>query len=396
MIEKKYQVFVSSTYEDLQRERKRIFTTLAEGGYIAAGMELFPAIDEEQFKYIKGILDESDYCVCVVAGKYGSLAPDGIGYSEKEYDYAVEQHIPVIALIKRDIRTLSPNKLEVDPRKFELLDEFRKRLSSGRLAKFWDEESDLCLQMVGSLAVTAKKYPRDGWIRGRHDPEVLLRKIVDLEETNRTLEGELAAQREMPIVERIKKRLAGQTLEMNYYLTKPSDASVDAGRTAEQMVEKVSLYKVAEYMLPRLKLQTSPEEFSELTKEALTFLTLRKIAEVNPKDVDEIKRILDESGLINLTSRTLGEHLQIMIVVTHLGLEVAKDENSKLKALEKLREPSRSPNYYRPITFGHVLGEMLDFFIAEIANGVRWLARKLSSAKSSSNIKASDQNQKDV
>jgi hypothetical protein len=143
MAEKKYQVFVSSTFEDLQEERKRIFRTLAENGNIAAGTEYFPAIDEEQFKYIKGILDESDFCVCVVAGKYGSIAPDGVGYSEKEYHYAVEQHIPVIALIRRDISGLEPAKLELDPDKKDLLDKFRKRLSTGRLAAFWNEEIDL-------------------------------------------------------------------------------------------------------------------------------------------------------------------------------------------------------------------------------------------------------------
>ena len=131
MSEKRFQVFVSSTYEDLKLERDRILRTLAENGYIAAGMEFFPAIDEEQFNFIKAVLDESDYCVCVVAGKYGSLAPDGKGYSEKEYDYAVENHIPVISLIRRDISKLHPSKRENDSRKQELLESFRSRLRVG-------------------------------------------------------------------------------------------------------------------------------------------------------------------------------------------------------------------------------------------------------------------------
>src|SRR5688572_17824780 len=79
---KRYQVFVSSTFRDLKNERDRILRTLAESNYIAAGMEFFPAIDQEQFNFIKTVIDESDYYVAVVAGMYGSLASDGLSYSE--------------------------------------------------------------------------------------------------------------------------------------------------------------------------------------------------------------------------------------------------------------------------------------------------------------------------
>ena len=44
-MDKVFQVFVSSTYEDLQEERRQVNMTLAKAGYIPAGMELFPAVD---------------------------------------------------------------------------------------------------------------------------------------------------------------------------------------------------------------------------------------------------------------------------------------------------------------------------------------------------------------
>ena len=53
-------------------------------------MEYFPALDEEQFDFIKTVIDQFDYYVAVVAGMYGSLASDGLSYSEKEYEYALE------------------------------------------------------------------------------------------------------------------------------------------------------------------------------------------------------------------------------------------------------------------------------------------------------------------
>jgi len=52
-VEKMYQVFISSTFEDLQDERLKILNTLLTFSCIPAGMELFSAASEEQFEYIK-------------------------------------------------------------------------------------------------------------------------------------------------------------------------------------------------------------------------------------------------------------------------------------------------------------------------------------------------------
>jgi len=44
-MEKRYQIFVSSTYEDLRDERREVIQTLLELDCIPSGMELFPAAD---------------------------------------------------------------------------------------------------------------------------------------------------------------------------------------------------------------------------------------------------------------------------------------------------------------------------------------------------------------
>jgi hypothetical protein len=49
MEQKKYQVFVSSTYIDLIDERQEIMHALLELDCIPAGMELFPAANEDQW-----------------------------------------------------------------------------------------------------------------------------------------------------------------------------------------------------------------------------------------------------------------------------------------------------------------------------------------------------------
>ena len=64
-----FQVFVSSTFEDLKDERSQVSNALAKAGYVAAGMELFPASDQQQLEYIKRIIDRSDYYVVIVGGR---------------------------------------------------------------------------------------------------------------------------------------------------------------------------------------------------------------------------------------------------------------------------------------------------------------------------------------
>nr|VFK57841.1 MAG: protein of unknown function (DUF4062) [Candidatus Kentron sp. TUN]VFK66801.1 MAG: protein of unknown function (DUF4062) [Candidatus Kentron sp. TUN] len=82
----KYQIFVSSTYEDLKPERDQVIKAVLEMGHIPVGMEMFSAGDEQQWDVIKKQIDQSDYYVVLIAHRCGSM--DGsISYTEKEYDY---------------------------------------------------------------------------------------------------------------------------------------------------------------------------------------------------------------------------------------------------------------------------------------------------------------------
>ena len=94
---KRYQVFLSSTYADLKEERDNIIQILMKLNCIPAGLELFPAIDEKQFDYIKKCIDDSDYYLLIIGGRYGSLTCEGISYTEKEYLYALKNNISIIA-----------------------------------------------------------------------------------------------------------------------------------------------------------------------------------------------------------------------------------------------------------------------------------------------------------
>lgn len=101
-MERRYQVFISSTFVDLVDERREVMQALLEMDCLPAGMELFPAGNTDQWTLIQGVIEQSDYYLVILGGRYGSTTEEGISYTEKEYDYAVELGIPVMGFVVAD------------------------------------------------------------------------------------------------------------------------------------------------------------------------------------------------------------------------------------------------------------------------------------------------------
>ena len=53
MLNKKYQIFISSTFMDLEEERKAVQETILSMYQFPIGMEMFSADDEEQWEIIQ-------------------------------------------------------------------------------------------------------------------------------------------------------------------------------------------------------------------------------------------------------------------------------------------------------------------------------------------------------
>lgn len=189
---KRYQIFVSSTYSDLEQERRQVIETLIEMNYMPAGMELFPAADEEQLKFIRKIIDDCDYYLLIIGGRYGTLTSDGISYTEKEYDYAVEMGKKVIALLHKNPDELPPEKTESNPECREKLDLFRRKVSSGRIVKFWKSMDELIKHTIFGLNYATMTFPTAGWIRADMAPrQELLEDLNELRKENERLKTEL-------------------------------------------------------------------------------------------------------------------------------------------------------------------------------------------------------------
>jgi Domain of unknown function (DUF4062) len=163
---KKFQVFISSTFRDLVDERQDTIRSVLDLGHIPSGMEIFPATDVQQFEYIKKIIDECDYYVLIIGARYGSVDSEGVSFTEKEYAYAVENGVPVLAFIHGDVGSLPVSRSDTEPAVVERLNKFRATVAEGRLVRFWRTRDELKAQVIVSLAKATSEIPGIGWIRG--------------------------------------------------------------------------------------------------------------------------------------------------------------------------------------------------------------------------------------
>lgn len=188
---KKYQVFISSTYQDLKDEREQAIKAVLEMGHIPVGMEMFSAADEEQWKIIARQIDEIDYYVVIVAHRYGSASPDGVSYTEKEFDYAVSKEIPVLGFVIDDSAPWPKSKQEEDSKAQKKLTDFKKKIK-GRLIQFWKNKDDLHGKLSISLMKAITGNPRTGWVRANEvaGPEVT-KELTRLSSENALLRSQL-------------------------------------------------------------------------------------------------------------------------------------------------------------------------------------------------------------
>ncbi|MGI4735736.1 MAG: DUF4062 domain-containing protein [Janthinobacterium lividum] len=190
---KKYQVFISSTFDDLKEHRDAVVKAVLQLGHLPVGMEMFNAGDQTQWETIKTYIDSSDYYLVILAHRYGSKDPaSGLSYTEKEYDYAGEQGVPRLGFVIDKTATWPADRVEAKAKK--KLDDFKRKVGSARVIKFWDTTDKLAYHISLSLGNEITINPRVGWVRATEaaSPQVA-EELARLSKENKELSGKLSA-----------------------------------------------------------------------------------------------------------------------------------------------------------------------------------------------------------
>lgn len=181
MTERKYQIFISSSYKDLQNERKALIEQILRAGHIPSGMEMFTAGDTEEFEVIKRAIDQCDIYVVLIGSRFGSFNPKtGQSFTEMEFDYASGIGKPILAFLKEDEEFKEERdliKAEDPERKYEdKLRAFREKVkqigktNGERLVDFFTKrdigalKADFLMALDGLIKDPG--FKRHGWVPG--------------------------------------------------------------------------------------------------------------------------------------------------------------------------------------------------------------------------------------
>src|SRR5205085_6013346 len=95
--------------------------------------------------------------------RYGSEV-EGVSYTEREYDYAIQQGVPVLGFVIDKSVSWSPAFIDTDPMKKERLTRFIEKVKK-KPVDFWKNADDLHAKCAIALMKAFNTRPRPGWIR---------------------------------------------------------------------------------------------------------------------------------------------------------------------------------------------------------------------------------------
>lgn len=161
------------------------------------GMEYFNASDESQWEIIKKLIDDCDYYILIVAGRYGTVDPNtGKSYTQMEFEYAISQGKTVLRFMHDKIGELKADNVEKTDDGRKKLGDFRDVVMK-KYCKMWNTTEGLKSQVVLALSNQFNTNPQIGWIKAdqasseesnkeiirlREEIDRLNAKISDLEE----------------------------------------------------------------------------------------------------------------------------------------------------------------------------------------------------------------------
>jgi hypothetical protein len=296
IMNKKYQIFLSSTYEDLKSERQQSIKAILEMGHIPVGMEMFSASDESQWQLIKRQIDDCDYYVVIVAHRYGSLEKD-ISYTEKEYNYAVEIGVPVIGFIISDKARWPKSKMDLDPNIIAKLDSFKQKIK-GKIIDYWSNTQDLKSKVSISLIKQMNLITRTGWVKASNLSEAeILNEISRLSKENSELRLQIQSEIQSDLQKEEDKKY--KTIEL-LTINKIKIGFFYTGGVTWENHKKFSYYYIFNLVAPELQFGKTTEQLCYFIGTLINPDSQRKLRSSYPTPANHIKKIMTDFLIMNL------------------------------------------------------------------------------------------------
>ena len=178
--DRRFQIFVSSTFRDLREERKKAVEVVFERGHIPIALERFSAENESDRKVIERAIEDCQIYLLLLGHRYGELVPDTeISYTELEYEMAQRAGLLTLVLLM-DPEEIKRHRKELDRDNerdrnelahFDRLEKFHRRVRE-HFIQLWTPEDFkyLCLKAIDD---NIPKCDKRGFVKEPEDPTFL-------------------------------------------------------------------------------------------------------------------------------------------------------------------------------------------------------------------------------
>lgn len=163
MLDKRYQVFISTSGSEMQPERIILSQTLVGMGFFSWGLEQRNPLSTA---FARRQIDDCDYVVILLGSQYGEQSVSGVGYMHLEYIYAVTKQKPIIVFMHDDPASREPSLHDAKAELREKFNEFRKLLQNEVDQVFtYRSLRDLEMAVRLNMPQMLERYPVTGWVR---------------------------------------------------------------------------------------------------------------------------------------------------------------------------------------------------------------------------------------
>lgn len=163
MLDKRYQVFITTSGKEMQPERMVVSQTLIGMGFFSWGLEQRTPLSTA---FARRQIDDCDYVLLLLGSQYGEQSVSGVSYMHLEYIYAVTKQKPIIVLMHDNPESRDPSLQEAKPELRNRFHEFRQQLQKEveQVVSF-KTLRELELAVRSYMPQMLERYPVVGWVR---------------------------------------------------------------------------------------------------------------------------------------------------------------------------------------------------------------------------------------
>lgn len=252
MLDKRYQVFITTSGKEMQPERMAVSQTLIGMGFFSWGLEQRTPLSTA---FARRQIDDCDYVVILLGSAYGEQSVSGVGYMHLEYIYAVTKQKPIIVFMHEEPSARDGALHDDKPELREKFQEFRKLLQNEVDQVFtYRSMRDLEMAVRFNLPQMLERSPVLGWVRPQNI-QVLQDEIDHLKSKLEQLETE-AGKREVDPFLSLPKVSMHEPFSFEYRMHAYQD-----GNFKELKIQKKLTWAQLLSILGTTFVHPTPEEF---------------------------------------------------------------------------------------------------------------------------------------